>query len=140
MKFWSKIQGIPISSILRAIKSKFSFNRRKALDTSEKLFGVITVIFIILISISLFVNKFFSDSIFFMSSDFSNQVLVISQMDEEIRDKNIAILEKYGINYLENVDIDDNGVIIMEDGEKTYIVTQNESGLITDVNYYSPED
>lgn len=140
MKFWSKIQGIPISSILRAIKSKFSFNRRKALDTSEKLFGVITVIFIILISISLFVNKFFSDFIFSMSSDFSNQLLVISQMDEEIRDKNIAILEKYGINYLENVDIDDNGVIIMEDGEKTYIVTQNESGLITDVNYYSPED
>ena len=140
MKFWSKIQGIPISSILRAIKSKFSFNRRKALDTSEKLFGVITVIFIILISISLFVNKFFSDSIFSMSSDFSNQVLVISQMDEEIRDKNIAILEKYGINYLENVDIDDNGIIIMEDEKKTYIVTQNESGLITDVNYYSPKD
>ena len=133
MKFWSKIRGIPISSIWHSVKSRFSFSRRKALDTSEKLFGVITVFFIILISISLFVNKFFSDSIFSISSDFNNQVLVISQMDEEIRDKNIAILEEYGIDYLENVDVEDNGIIIMEDGEKTYIVTQNENGLITDI-------
>lgn len=133
MKGLNKLHSIPILPIWRSIKRKFSFSRRKALDTSEKLFGAITIVFIILISIGLFVNKFFSDSIFSISSDFNNQVFVISQMDEEIRDKNIAILEEHGIDYLENVDIEDDGIIIMEDGEKTYIVTQDESGLITDI-------
>ncbi len=100
---------------------------------SEKLFWTAAVIFIILTAIGFFANKILGESILNASSDFNNQVLVISQLDEGIRDKNVSILKEHGIDSLEDVDIDGDGVLIIKSEQKTYMVTQNEDGLIIDI-------
>ena len=133
MNFLNKLRGIPISSLWRSFKGKLSITRRKALDMSEKLFWTAAVIFIILAATGFFANKILGESILNASSDFNNQVLVISQLDEGIRDKNVSILKEHGIDNLEDVDIDGDGVLIIKSKQKTYMATQNEDGLIIDI-------